>query len=280
MGASKTSWPIRVVPRSIALSSFTETPRSRPSPRVSTGCRRLLARPSRGCARDDRAPVGPAGRAGRGANCLPQHGCRLPARRSLRLDSDAGYLVVARSLRATPARSFGFGLDLIECVRGGSPVAFCAGIVRPTVFISEAAVAGLSDSELLAVLHHEADHARRYEPLWRAARTSAAEVLTFLPIVSWWSERQIALSELSADAAAERRVGRSSLAGALLVMTAPTIPLAAFVGHAEVRARRLLGMRIDEPKAPRAVWAASFVYSWLAVSLAGCLFAVLVALTR
>ncbi len=172
------------------------------------------------------------------------------------------------------------GLQRVECVRAGSPVAFCAGILRPTVFISEAAVAGLSDSELLAVLHHEADHARRYEPLWRAARTSAAEVLTFLPIVSWWSERQIALSELSADAAAERRVGRSSLAGALLVMTAPTIPLAAFVGHAELRARRLLGMRIDEPKAPRAVWAASFVYSWLAVSLAGCLFAVLVALTR
>ncbi len=172
------------------------------------------------------------------------------------------------------------GLDHIECVRGGSLVAFCAGIVRPTVFISEAAVAGLSDSELLAVLHHEADHARRHEPLWRAARTAAAEVLTFLPIVSWWSERQIALSELSADAAAEQMVGRSALAGALLVMTSPAIPLAAFVGHAELRARRLLGIRIDEPKAPRAVWAASFVYSWLAVSLAGCLFAVMVALTR
>jgi len=172
------------------------------------------------------------------------------------------------------------GLERIECVRGESPVAFCAGIVRPTVFISEAAVAGLSDSELLAVLHHEGDHARRHEPLWRTARTAAAEVLTFLPIVTWWSERQIALSELSADAAAERMVGRSALAGALLLMTAPAIPLAAFVGHAELRARRLLGVRIDEPKAPRAVWAASFVYSWLALSLAGCLFAVLVAITR
>ena len=172
------------------------------------------------------------------------------------------------------------GLDRIECVRGGSPVAFCAGIVRPTVFISEAAVAGLSDSELLAVLHHEADHARRHEPLSRAARTAAAEVLTFLPIVGWWSERQIALSELSADAAAERMVGRSALAGALLVMTGPAIPLAAFVGRAELRARRLLGITIEEPKPPPAIWAASLVYSWLAVSLAGCLFAVVFALTR
>jgi Zn-dependent protease with chaperone function len=170
------------------------------------------------------------------------------------------------------------GVDRIDCLGGRSPVAFCAGIVRPTVFISEAAVAGLSDSELLAVLHHEAHHARRHEPLRRAARTSAAEVLTFLPIVGWWSERQIARSELSADAAAERMVGRSALAGALLVMTAPAIPLAAFVGHAELRARRLLGMRIDEPNPPRAMLAATFVYSWLALSLAACLFEVVVAL--
>ncbi|TME50723.1 MAG: BlaI/MecI/CopY family transcriptional regulator, partial [Chloroflexi bacterium] len=87
----------------IALSSFTETPRSLPSPRVSTGCRRLRVRLSRGCARGDRTPVGPACCAGRGANCLPQHGCRLPAGWSLRLDSDAGYFLVARSLRATAA---------------------------------------------------------------------------------------------------------------------------------------------------------------------------------
>src|SRR2546426_8506925 len=106
------------------------------------------------------------------------------------------------------------GLDRFECVRAGSPVAFCAGIVRPTVFISEAAVAGLSDSQLLAVLHHEADHARRPEPLWRAARTAASDVLTFLPIVSWGSERQMTLSELRADVAAQRIVGRSALARA------------------------------------------------------------------
>ena len=170
------------------------------------------------------------------------------------------------------------GLDRIECVGGGPAVAFCAGFVLPTVYISEAAVAGLSDSELLAVLHHEADHARRHEPLRRAARTAAAEVLAFLPIVGWWSERQIAHSELSADVAAERMVGRPALAGALLVMTAPAIQLAAFVGHAELRARRLLGMTVDEPKPTRAMWAATLVYSWLALSLAGCLFEVAVTL--
>jgi Zn-dependent protease with chaperone function len=171
------------------------------------------------------------------------------------------------------------GVTRIAFVGAGSPVAFCAGLLRPTVFVSEGALVALAEPELLAVLCHEADHARRHEPLRRAARTAAAEVLTFLPIVGWWSERQIARSELSADAAAERVVGRSALAGALLVMTAPAIPLAAFVGHAELRARRLLGMGISEPKPPRTLWAATFVYSWLALSLTGCLFEVLVALT-
>src|SRR5438067_631499 len=83
---------------------------------------------------------------------------------------------------------------------------------------------------------------------WPAACSAVAEVLLFLPIVRWGYERQSARAELRADAAAERVAGRPALAGALLVMTAPPIPLAAFMGHAELRARRLLGMRIDEPK--------------------------------
>lgn len=171
------------------------------------------------------------------------------------------------------------GIDRIACVHAETPVAFCAGVLRPTVFVSEGAIAALSEKELLAVLYHEADHARRHEPARRVVRNAAAEVLAFLPIVGWWSERQTVRSELSADEMAERMVGQSALAGALLVMTAPAVPLAAFVGHAELRARRLLGMRIDEPKPPRAVWAATFVYSWLALSLTGCLLEVLVALT-
>jgi len=166
----------------------------------------------------------------------------------------------------------------VACVGVMSPVAFCAGILRPTVFVSEGAMAALSSSELLAVLLHEADHARRREPALRAARNAASEVFVFLPIVRWWSDRQITRAELTADASAEKIVGRPALAGALLVMTAPPIPLAAFVGHAELRAQRLLGMRIDEPKAPRGMWVATFVYSWLALSLAGCLFEVAVAL--
>src|SRR2546425_8317555 len=70
------------------------------------------------------------------------------------------------------------GLDRFECVRAGSPMAFCAGIVRPTVFISKGAGEGLSGSAPLGVLPPEREHTRRKEPLWRAARIGARPCLT------------------------------------------------------------------------------------------------------
>ena len=180
--------------------------------------------------------------------------------------------ILARSAAAA-------GVDRIACVITSSPVAFCAGALRPTVFVSDGAVALLSEKELVAVVCHEADHARRREPLRRIARKAAADVLAFLPIVRWWSERQMERCELAADLAAERSAGRAALAGALLVMTEPAASLAAFGGHAEMRARRLLGHQLEESQPPRALWAASLVYTWVALSLAGCLFEVVVALT-
>ena len=171
------------------------------------------------------------------------------------------------------------GVVRIACIATSSPMAFCAGLMRPTLFVSQGAVALLSEQELLAVLHHEADHARRREPLRRMARKAAADALAFLPIVRWWSERQVERSEFAADLAAERSAGRAALAGALLVMTEPASSLAAFGGHAEMRATRLLGLQVEEARPPRALWASSFVYTWLALSLAGCVFEVIVALT-
>lgn len=164
------------------------------------------------------------------------------------------------------------GIKRIACVQAGLPTAFCGGFVRPTVFVSDTALAELSEAELAAVLHHEADHAHRLEPLRRAARAAAGDVLPFLPIVKWWSERRIERSELDADAVAERLAGRTALAGALFVMSTPVGPLAAFAGQTELRARRLLGVKIDRPRPPPTVWIATFLYGWLAIAVAGCMF--------
>src|SRR3989442_12135392 len=113
------------------------------------------------------------------------------------------------------------GIDRIACVEDGAPVAFCAGLLRPTVFVSEGAVAELSEPELLAVLYHEADHARRHEPARRAARNALAEVLLFLPVFRRGAERQIALADVSAGAAGARTAGRPGRAGALVGTPAP-----------------------------------------------------------
>ena len=171
------------------------------------------------------------------------------------------------------------GIRRIECVAADSASAFCTGVLRPTVFISSGALATLTEPELSAVLHHEADHARRFEPLRRAATDAATDVLAFLPIVSWWSARRLMRGELQADEVAERFAGRSALAGALFVMTAPAAPLAAFAGHTELRARRLLGLEIQEPRPSRALVVTSFVHGSLALSIAGCLVEVISGLT-
>ncbi len=170
-------------------------------------------------------------------------------------------------------------LDRVACVATSIPVAFCAGLLRPTVFVSQGAVTLLSERELLAVVHHEADHARRREPVRRAACTAAADVMAFLPIVRWWSERRLGRSELAADMAAERSAGAAAVAGALLLMTAPSGAMAAFGGHDEMRARRVPGLRVEEARPSRAMWASTLVYAGLALSLAGCLFEVVAAPT-
>lgn len=163
------------------------------------------------------------------------------------------------------------GIDRLRCVAAGAPIAFCAGILQPTVYISDGAISMLSESELTAVLHHEADHARRGEPARRASRDAMADALAFLPIMRWWSNRRIERAELDADAAAERAAGKSALAGALLVMTTPVHGLPAFTGQVELRARRLLVGQIERSRPPRTVWARSLVGAWLAISLVGCL---------
>jgi beta-lactamase regulating signal transducer with metallopeptidase domain len=100
-------------------------------------------------------------------------------------------------------------------------------------------VAALADEELEAVLVHEAEHARRRDPLRRLAGRAAADVLFWLPLVGWWSRRRLEDAELAADRAAIDRVGRRPLARALratAVVAAPGVG-ARFDGAGPARSR-------------------------------------------
>ncbi len=107
------------------------------------------------------------------------------------------------------------------------PRAFCAGLLRPRVYLSTGALERLDDDAVTAVLAHERHHARRHDPLRLAAGRVLAGSLFFLPWLGDLFDRHQALAEMSADESAINGVGanRSALARAMLEFSdAPAWP--------------------------------------------------------
>jgi len=71
----------------------------------------------------------------------------------------------ARSIRACRPRPLGDAWVLAD----ERPRAFCAGLIRPRVYVSSGAIALLDGAALAAVLAHERHHASRRDPLRLAA---------------------------------------------------------------------------------------------------------------
>ena len=98
------------------------------------------------------------------------------------------------------------------------PRAFCAGLIRPAVYVTSGTVAVLDEAALGAVLAHERHHARRRDPLRLATGRVAARALFFVPGLGELVRRQQSLAELSADesAIAAAPENRAGLAQAIL----------------------------------------------------------------
>jgi Zn-dependent protease with chaperone function len=164
------------------------------------------------------------------------------------------------------------GVGAVICLDGPASSAFCAGLLRPRVFVTAGMVASLADEELDAVLVHEAEHARRRDPLRRLAGRAVADVLFWLPLVGWWSRRRLEDAELAADRAAIDRVGRTPLARALRATAAPATPAvgARFDGAGPARVTQLLGDQPPPRRPPLAACLLSLLGLIVAVSLAMC----------
>lgn len=155
-----------------------------------------------------------------------------------------------RQLRAT--RSFQRALPVIGRLPGvpdvavvdsPTPEAFCAGLLRPRVYVSTTALRALSRPQLAAVLAHERHHAARRDPLRLLVARTVAEGMFFLPVLGRLTERYAALTELAADEAALQATGGpKALASALLAFDSHTIPAA--VGISPQRVDSLLGARL------------------------------------
>lgn len=135
------------------------------------------------------------------------------------------------------------GLRGVNCIDSATADAFCAGALRPGVYVTTGLLQRLDAAELQAVLAHEAAHARRRDPLRRALARGVALSFFFVPLVRWWSRHDLEQSEVKADRRAIERVGRKPLAAALWRLDGEGgLSLTpAFGGAAELRVAQILG---------------------------------------
>ncbi len=148
-----------------------------------------------------------------------------------------------RYLAALPIGSTALDVEGHKCqlIDSAEPQAFCAGYLRPWVYLSRGAQVQLEPAELRAVLAHESHHQRRRDPLRLLTARALADSLFFIPVLSRISERYSALGELAADEAAVKEVqGRGPLASALLKFSQSPAQ-AAVVSLAPERVDHLMG---------------------------------------
>lgn len=107
----------------------------------------------------------------------------------------------------------------LRYVRETRPFAHCIGVISPVIVVSEGALRRLRDSELEAVLWHEAEHLRKRDPFRVMIARALGALFVGLPLIDHLVERFEVAKELDADRAALRELGDPApLAGALLAL--------------------------------------------------------------
>jgi hypothetical protein len=166
------------------------------------------------------------------------------------------------------------GVQNVRCLPDPSRVAFCAGALRPRLFIGSAMAVSLCPDALDAILVHEAEHARRRDPLRRAAARAAANLFFFAPVVDCVSECQLEGAELAADRAAIARLGPGPVARALSATSAHTqspVPgTVPFDGAVAARIAQLAGEHVAMPRCSLRSWLASAGQLLLLLNVAVC----------
>jgi len=188
--------------------------------------------------------------------------CAREARRLASVECPPPLVSLARDL----------GVRRLRVLTADVPLAFCAGALRPVMYISLGLCTRLDSEQLGAVLLHELDHAARREPLRRALMQAVCEVGFFLPVLGWLRERRYVRSELRADRRAIERLGPRPVALALWALDSEPGPAAfpAFAGAAGPRVAQLLGDPIPRERPRAATIAASLMGALLAVAIVNC----------
>jgi hypothetical protein len=155
-------------------------------------------------------------------------------------------LLGSRRLNAWLRTQVAFTLGDAAVIEDDRPTAFCAGLLRPRIYVSTGALSALDKQALDAVLEHEREHRRRQDPLRLAVGRVMVHALFFVPGRGALSTRHESLTELSAD---ERAVQASAYGGRALARAMLTFSedhsAAPGVGIDPARADALLGRRPD-----------------------------------
>lgn len=195
---------------------------------------------------------------------------------SRRLDEEMASL---RSQWPAKLRKAVRGLPVEEklvCFNDSDVYAFCHGYLRPKVFVSRGLVKELSVDELRAVLAHEAEHARRWDPMRLLLSKAVSRGLFFLPIVGEMQRRLAVKVEIAADDSAVRETSVYFLASALRKMLlasggrATVAPAIGSLDAIKERIRHLSGGAQNSPgiSSSAAVRSIVVVVAIVAISLA------------
>jgi Zn-dependent protease with chaperone function len=139
--------------------------------------------------------------------------------------------------------------SLVYEVTAPAATSFCCGLVRRRIIVTSALVDELTVGELAAVLAHEAEHLRAFDPARMLAARCGSIAFFWLPVAADLRDRYLVRKELAADRAAVTHVGARALGSALLKVSAQApLGTAAFGdGTLNLRVDALLHRPIDLP---------------------------------
>jgi len=120
-----------------------------------------------------------------------------------------------------------------------APAAFCLPGRGRNIIVTSTALALLSRDELAAVIAHERAHLRGRHHLIVALSQGLLRAFPGIPVFTWGHQQVRRLVELAADDWACRHHRKSSVAGAILLLAAGTVPAAALALGSEATTLRL-----------------------------------------
>jgi len=112
----------------------------------------------------------------------------------------------------------------IELFAAPEPMAITVGYVSPRILLSSGLLDVLDESELEAVLHHEAAHVRMRDPLRAFLSDACRTALPFIPIVRYAASHFQMRKEVEADVAAVSAMGSPAPLASALIKVLSAMP--------------------------------------------------------